>query len=328
MTSNSGPGGPGAPRADHRELHRAAQIARQYYLEDRSKVEIAADAGISRFKVARMLELAKAAGLVTITVHDPAGVDEVLSAELRSRLGIARALVVDDAANPRNQVGGAAASYLAEVVEHGAKVGLAWSRSTQALAAHLTRLPPCTIVQLCGVVPNASGEEHNVELVRRAARQAGAGAVTFYAPLVVSDSAGAAALRRQHGIADALQLCDDLSVAVIAVGLWAGGESTVHDALPPAEQQEFARRGAIAETCGILFDADGALLRDGLQDRVIAATAAQLRRTKDVVALATEVERVPAVIALARSGLVTTLITHRALAQAVLARSEESPHVD
>ena len=183
-------------------------------------------------------------------------------------------------------------------------------------------------MQLCGVVTTATGEEHNVELVRRAARQAGVSAVTFYAPLVVSDPAGATALRRQPGIADALDRCGELTTAVIAIGMWTPGESTVHDALPAEEQNVFARRGAIAETCGILVDQRGETLRDGLQNRTIAVTAAQLRRTRDVVALATDVERAPAVLALARSGLVSTLITHRQLAQAVLATlpGAEQPH--
>lgn len=316
------------PAASLSELRLAATAARLYYLDDRSKVDIAAEMSVSRFKVARLLDLARSADLVAIQVRDPSGVDRQLSDELRDRLGLARAIVVEDTANPRSQVGSAAAGYLQDTVELGSNVGLAWSRSTQALAEHLGRLPQCTIVQLCGVVTTATGEEHNVELVRRAARQAGVSAVTFYAPLVVSDPAGATALRRQPGIADALDRCGELTTAVIAIGMWTPGESTVHDALPAEEQSVFARRGAIAETCGILVDQRGETLRDGLQNRTIAVTAAQLRRTRDVVALATDVERAPAVLALARSGLVSTLITHRQLAQAVLATlpGAEQPH--
>lgn len=307
------------PHDESTDLQLAAQAARLYYLADRSKVDIAGELDISRFKVARLLDLAKNTGLVTIQIRDPGGVDERLSDELRERLGLERAIVVDDAPNPRSQVGAAAARYLKDTIVPDSNVGLAWSRSTQALAEHVRRLPRCTIVQLCGVVAEASGEEHNVELVRRAARQAGVSAVTFYAPLVVSDAAGAAVLRRQPGIVGALERCGTLRTAVIAIGMWAPGESTVHDALPAAEQRLFAGRGALAETCGILFDKDGMPLEAGLQDRTVAITASQLQRTADVVALATDVERVPAMIALVRSGIVSTLITHREVAHGILA---------
>ena len=301
------------------DLELAARAARRYYLNDVSKVDIAAELGVSRFKVARLLELARTEGIVTIKVHDPRGVDPELSESLRAALGIRHALVLDTAPQPRTQVGALAAEYLGSTVVAGATVGLAWSRSTQALVEHLHDLPPCTIVQLCGVIPQAMGEEHNVELVRRAAQNVGATAVTFYAPLVVPDATTAATLRRQPGIADALRHCDHLSVAVIAVGQWAPGESTVHDALPARQQALFAKRGAIAESCGMLVAADGRPLRDGLQKRTIAATEAQLRRADDVVALANEPHRAPAVRALTRRGLVSTLITHRAVAERLLA---------
>ena len=90
--------------------------------------------------------------------------------------------------------------------------------------------------------------------------------------------------------------------------------------LPPdAEAQAFTRRGAVAESCGLLFDADGAVIPDGLQERLVAVTESQLRRTDHVVALATEPERVHAIRALSRSGLVTTLVTHREVAGRLLA---------
>lgn len=306
------------------DLQLAAQAARRYYLDDRSKVEIAAELGVSRFKVARLLEVARSEGIVTIRVRDPHGVDHELSEAVRALLGIRRALVVDSDANPRAQVGALAAEYLRDTVTAGATVGIAWSRSTQALVEHLHDLPECTVVQLCGVIPQAMGEEHNVELVRRAAQSVGATAVTFYAPLVVPDAGTAATLRRQPGIADALRHCDQLSVAVIAVGQWAPGQSTVHDALPARQRSLFGNRGAFAESCGILFAADGRPLRDGLQKRIIAATEGQLRRAGDVVALATESNRTPAVRAMTKKGFVSTLITYRGVAERLLAERRKA----
>lgn len=300
------------------ELELAALAARRYYLDDRSKVDIAGELGVSRFKVARLLELARNEGIVRIAVHHPRGIDTDLSEALTTALGIRRALVLDTATEPRDQVGALAADYLRENVTAGASVGIAWSRSTQALVEHLHDLAPCTIVQLCGVLTHAAGEEQNVELVRRAAHNVGATPVAFYAPLVVSDPATAATLRRQPGIADALRQCNQLSAAVIAVGQWAPGDSTVHDALPPRERAVFAKRGTVAETCGILFTADGRPLRDGLQNRTIAATEAQLRRAGDVIALVSEPHRTAAIRALTRSGIVTTLITYRPAAERLL----------
>jgi len=303
------------------ELRLAVHIARQYFVEDKSKVAIAAELGLSRFKVARLLDRARAEGIVTIKIASPDLFDRELSARTAQVLGIPNVLVADPVhpSSAIDDVAVLAANHLRAVVTPDSVVGVAWSRSTRALSEQLAGLPPCTVVQLCGVMPAPDDEGHNVELVRRAARACGGRAVTFYAPLLLPDAATASTLRVQPGIAEALASCDDLSVAVIATGHWEAGSSTVYDFLPPAQAKELAQRGAIAESCGLLVQADGTVIEDGLQQRLVAVTESQLRRAGHVIALATEPERVPAIRALARSGIVTTLVTHRTVAERLLA---------
>ena len=306
------------------ERRLAARVARMYYTEDKSRVTIAAELGLSRFKVARLLGRARAEGLVTVTVRDPDLLDHELSDRLAAALGIRRVLVAD-APEPRqwpDAVAALAALHLQQIVSRDSVLGIAWSRAARALADRLTSLPPCTVVQLCGVLAHTHGEQHNVELVRKIAQQSGGAAYTFYAPLVLPDAATARTLRAQPGIADAMTKCALLSVAVIAVGQWEAGSSTVYDALSVGEARSFADHGVVAETAGMLFDAQGRLIDEGFVGRVVAITEPQLRKVPEVVALATEPDRVTAIRALTRSGLITTLVTHRAVAEAVLA----TPH--
>ena len=75
-------------------MARAALVARRYYLDERSKVEIAGELGLSRFKIARLLETARDSGLVRIEIGLPGGaLDAGLSAELCSAFGLRHAFV-------------------------------------------------------------------------------------------------------------------------------------------------------------------------------------------------------------------------------------------
>src|SRR5436305_13217299 len=66
----------------------AARVARQFYLEGASKVDIADQLGISRFRVARLLDSAREAGMVRIEIGLPGGsLDTGPSAEPCSVLG-------------------------------------------------------------------------------------------------------------------------------------------------------------------------------------------------------------------------------------------------
>ena len=56
--------------------------ARRYFLDGASKSEIAEELGISRFKVARLLEAARRDGIVRIEIGTPSDIDVELSTEL------------------------------------------------------------------------------------------------------------------------------------------------------------------------------------------------------------------------------------------------------
>src|ERR1700745_3096076 len=74
------------------EVVLAARVARQFYLEGVSKIDIADRLRISRFRVARLLEGARDAGMVRIEIGLPGGnLDAGLSAELCSASGLRRA---------------------------------------------------------------------------------------------------------------------------------------------------------------------------------------------------------------------------------------------
>src|SRR6202161_4504717 len=78
------------------EVVLAARVARQYYLEGASKIEIADRLGISRFRVARLLDSARDAGMVRIEIGLPGGsLDAGLSAELCGAFGLKYAFAFD-----------------------------------------------------------------------------------------------------------------------------------------------------------------------------------------------------------------------------------------
>src|SRR5487761_1851407 len=159
------------------EVVLAARAARQDYLEGVSKVDIADRLGISRFRVARLLEAARESGMVRIEIGLPGGsLDASLSAELCSAFGLKQAYAFDfpDEGEPalRHRLGEEAGQALMEIVTPDDVLGMSWARSLSGLAAALTRMPPCPIVQLTGAVPPPDGRDL-LDLVRSVARIGG-----------------------------------------------------------------------------------------------------------------------------------------------------------
>ncbi len=77
------------------EIVLAGVVARRYYLEERSKVQIAEELGLSRFQVTRILGRARAEGWIKIQIDLPGHIDDALSVAVQRDLGVRRAIVVD-----------------------------------------------------------------------------------------------------------------------------------------------------------------------------------------------------------------------------------------
>ncbi|MEE1621751.1 sugar-binding transcriptional regulator [Zafaria sp. J156] len=317
--SSTRPSDAGGTPPDHHQL--LADIATSYYLENESKVEIAKAHGISRFQVARYLDEARREGVVTITIKRPVPHPGDLDA-LAAALGVASievARVPGAGEEARDMVARAAAGLLADLARSGNTIGVSWSRTLNLMASHLPGLPGCDMVQLAGdlTVGNDGGSG---QLLHRLGAVAGGRTWPLPAPLVVESAQTAESLRRQPEVSEALRRADHLDLAVVALGTWAAGHSTVWARLTEDERRTAAEAGAVAECSGRLLTEDGEPVDGGVDSRVMAVSIAQLRKTPAVIAVATGATGLPGVLAAVKAGIVRHLVVDAELAGALAAR--------
>ena len=269
-----------------------------------------------------MLDWARESGLVRIELHYEGEIDLDLSARLGTRFALRRCLVInsaeDDEALLRANLGRIAAGLLAEIVDKDDVLGLAWSRTLMAMRSSLTSLAPCAIVQLTGALGRSDVDEGSIELVRDVARIANGPAFCFYAPMILPDASTATSLRAQTEVAQAMARFGDLTMAILSIGAWAPGLSTVADAITQAEYEDYERLGSCAELCGIQIDADGNTLPTALGERIVGIQPGQLRAVPELIAIAYGTPKAHAVRAAIRGRYVTSLITHASLARELL----------
>ena len=301
------------------ELFQRAVIARRYYLEGRTRVEIAEEFGLSRFKVARELEEALESGMVEITIHDPGGIDVELSTALQRRYSLQHAYAV--AAESKNTddrveaVAQAMAGLLQAILHDGDVIGVDCGRTMTRIAPHLSALPKCDVVQLTGLAGGLTS--NGADLTRRISEVTGGRSWPLYAPYVVADARTAASLASTPQIADAFANHPRVTCALVSVGGWTPEASQVYTSLSEDEATELHSLGVRAETCGLLLDGNGGRIA-GLDERRMGISEGGLRAIPTVVAISAGTAKIDATRAVLRSGLVTALVTDNEIAAAVL----------
>jgi DNA-binding transcriptional regulator LsrR (DeoR family) len=312
------------PAAGPAALVLTATVARRYYVDGATKSDIAAELGLSRFKVARLLDHARATGVVRIELDSPGQINLDLSVSLSTAYGLRHCIVMDgpeeDDQLLRMSLGRAAGDLLAEIVGPGDVLGLAWARSIMAMRVSLTRLARCDVVQLTGAL-SLPADESPIELVRDVARLSVGQAYFYHAPMILPDAATARVLRTQPEVARALGRFPEVTKAVIGVGAWRKGQSTVADALTEQERREIYDLGVRSELSGVQLDAEGNPVTTSLTERLIGIDAQQLHNVPEVVGVVYGAPKADAVWAAIRGGFVTSVVTHTGMARALLERA-------
>jgi DNA-binding transcriptional regulator LsrR (DeoR family) len=301
----------------------AAIVARRYFIDDKQKNEIAEELGLSRFKVARLIDEAKASGIVRIYVDMPAEVDVPLGEALERRYGVQRALVVRSV--PRDPgattalLGAAGAEHLRATLGPADVLGMSWGTSVTAVVDAVSELPPVDVVQMVGGVRSSGLDVSGSELVRRLTSRTSGAAYPLHAPLLVRSAGMAGALRTDPSLSDVIDRFQAVTVALVGIGSWNPPHSSLYLEIAPAERDALTAAGAVADVCGQMIDSRGQVVDPDLAARTIGITLDELRRVPTVIAVANGTDKTAAIAAALAGRLVSVLVTDSDTAEALLA---------
>ena len=304
------------------QARQATLAARRYFLDDWTIKDIAAELGVSRFKAARLIDWARAEGIVRIEIVNTLQCDVGLSAGLRSAFGLQDALVVSGLDGRSHaiapELAEVAARVVSEVVTGNDVVGISWGHTLDLLVERLQDFSAKQVVQLIGGLATLENASGGVELVRLLATKAGTAGYPLLAPARLRDPGAADALRRDPIVAETLRLIDDVTVVLAGIGSWGVPPvSRLIECFDETELRTLRERGVVADMCGFLFTADGEVL-EPLNNERIGITLAQLEITDTVLAVSGGLEKREALAAVLRSGIVDILVTDAGSAQQLL----------
>jgi DNA-binding transcriptional regulator LsrR (DeoR family) len=254
-----------------------AHVARLHYHRGLTRREIGERLGVSRFRVSRMLEEARAQGVVRIEIDDLQQDDDA-AARLEEAFGLELAVVVRNEA----EIAAAGAAWLPQLLRRNDVLGVAWGATLRALAERVDRLSLGTeVVQICGAVPGLPGGNGPSEVALVLAERLGGPAHLLPAPALTP-------ARRQLLADPAVRptVAKFATVTIALVGIGAtrgGGHLLVHR-----------------------FDCDGNLRAPEMP--AIAISLEHLRAAR-VIAVAGGTRKQDAVRGALRSGLLDVLVT-------------------
>lgn len=301
----------------------ATLVARRFYLEQKTKSQIASEMGISRFKVARLLDTALAEGIVRIEITDQGDLNTALAEKLRQRYGLVTVLVLDGPDLPASALveplGLLAAEFLEDSLLDGQLLGMSWGRTLAATSKALSKLPKVDVVQAAGSPAGLDLSQNPTELVHRFARASGGTAYPLFGPMWVEDPDLVGKLRGEPSIANAMSNYGKIDVMVVGIGSWRPAESCLYAGFPEDWRREALRHGVAADLCATLVDPDGNAVPSPLDEVGLCISTDQFRRIPQRIGIGGGLEKTEAIRAVLAGGWITTLITDAGVARRLVA---------
>jgi len=317
------------PRPDNDDLLQAAWL---YHVGQMSQQEVSRRLGISRFKVLRLLADAREMGLVRVSLeHETAGT-LALADRLVTRFGLTEAQVAPMPGGPmpdgplddgyaRRAVGIVAAGFLARIGRADAPltVGVGWGRTVAAMTQALTGLrnPKLCFVSLMGSMARTS-DVSPFDVCTRLAARSGGSALFLPAPFLTDTEADCRVVLNQRLVRETLSVARAAPYCIISLGDCSPRALlSTSGILTGAESRALAAAGAVADSTGKFFRADGSLADTDLNRRAPSIGIDDLQRS-DVTLLAAGASKTRATLALLRAGIVNRLIADEGLTRALL----------
>lgn len=285
----------------------ATKAAWYYYMEDNTQAQIAETMGVSRAKVIRLLEEARAQGIVQFSFRK--NDSQRVSAEqlLIDRFGLKDAFVVPtplDSSAINQSIAQGAAHYVSDHLREDGYLNIGYGDTVSRMLGFLAknREESLNVVSLTGGVsyylPSVGTTAYSMHLFLTPS------------PLVVSSRQVRDALLDEKSLQDVSTMTEYADMSVVGIGAAVEGATVLRNGiLNEGELTVLKMQGAVGDVLNHFMDKDGNLIQTEIEDRVISTDLDKLRQLKNVVGVAGGKDKVTAIKAVLNGGYLNVLIT-------------------
>lgn len=307
-------------KLDYAKQKRLAYVARRYYLEDQKQSDIAAELGVSRPMVSRLLAEARQLGVVEITIHDPGFRDEDLLERLCASSSIRGGVLVEDGGDDEttNQLLSRGAVELLGQLQS-RRLGVGWGHLIGQLVTWLEKNPQkeSSVTDICPLVGNASIPARNYqsnENVRLMAQQLGAAPHFLYLPALPESLEEKQILCSTEIYRQIHKEWEQIDTALVNIG----------DYPSSPDFASLVRYGGLLQqhhACGRMlvyyFNEEGTVIQSN-QDFAIQIPIETLRQCPNIIGVCSANTSAKAVKGALKSGFLTHIAAHSSLIQSIL----------
>ncbi|HFU4026071.1 TPA: sugar-binding transcriptional regulator [Streptococcus suis] len=294
-----------------------AKIAYLYYIEGKNQAEIAAETGIYRTTVSRMLAKAKSEGIVKIEIENFDKRLYQLEKYIKDKyhlkgIEIVENNIEEDATELEYRITQAAADLFMSLIDDHMKVGFSWGRTLSMLVEKIGhhKMKDIHFYPIVGGPSHIHARYHVNTLIYDLANKL-KGECSFVNATIIQENVQLTkGIMSSKYFQDLKKTWNELDMVVVGVGGTIDENNPQWlDMLTKKDYLTLEQEGTVGETCCRCIDEYGNPVYPELQNRTIAIPLDTLKKIPLSMTVAYGEQKAKAILAVLRSGYLNHLVT-------------------
>lgn len=298
------------------EYTQITKAAWYYYQEGLTQQQVAHLLGVSRVKVARLLELARQEGIIHFSFRSGTSERMQVESDLISSFGLRDAFVVPaplENASLSSSLAHAAATYIVDHIPEGGFLNMGYGETTSKVLNYLARDSHQTI-NVCSLtggvnyyLPNVDSSLRNIRLY------------LIPSPLLLSSSSVRDEVMREPSVQEVYRMVSHASMSIMSVGGMAQNSTIIKNGILSANDLTYLKMyGAVGDILSHFIDEKGEPVSTDFETRLISTDLDILTKLDTVIGVAGGDNKIPTLRAALTRGYFDVLVTDETTAATLL----------
>ena len=298
------------------------------YEEGLSKTNIAKQLNISRVTLDKLLEEAKAEGMIKYEIIDVRGQMKLIQIEkeMRNSFGLRDIKLVDtgqaDEETAVRRIAAEGAAYVSQILRSNMRIGLTWGRTLSNMIQELkpdAHVKDLTVYTLVGGASTSSNFQPNL-LAQQFINKYDGQAVVMTAPFMCQRAELCTEIKQEPSIAHILHASRNVDITLVGIGEEPekGADRLSDYPFDKKMIDQLVKANAVGDICGNFFDINGNLCDTPLRNRIVSIDISELLSHKWVVGIGRGPKKTRSILGALNGGYLDMLITDLDTATRVL----------
>lgn len=299
------------------EKKQLIKVAKMYYFEELTQAEIAKKLGVSRPVISKMLQKARAEGIVEIKIRDEGFDLTEIEQKIASHFQLNDVIIAPTENHSEElkpvELGRVTAQYVSNIIKKNVeKIGVSWGKAL----FHMVKEFPVVnrenikVIPLVGGVGTTDVELHANQIAYELAKKINGQCESLYAPAIVESLELKEELIRSPHISSVLEQGKNVDLAIVGIGN-PFQKSTIVEMgyLDKTELEDLRKSDVVGDIGSKYITRDGSEADHRINQRSIGIELNDLKKIKRVIGVAAGVHKVNSILAVLKGRYIDILIT-------------------